>query len=100
MAKKKRKRFNSLKLAEEFSSKVNGSVNDCTKIKDAKSPYTVTYARTGIDNVLYMKCKGLKNKKSLVSGGLSKIKHTFGTHPNPLFFIYVVTLSFKKMNYD
>jgi hypothetical protein len=52
VAKKRRKRFNSEKSAKEFAIKVNGKVNDCREIRGAKSPFTVTYERTGIDNRL------------------------------------------------
>ena len=39
----RRKRFNSEKAAHSFAKKVNGKVNDLRQIKEAKSPFTVTY---------------------------------------------------------
>lgn len=42
---RKRKRFDSLNSAQSFAKKVNGQVNDLTKISEAKSKYTVTYDR-------------------------------------------------------
>ena len=39
----RRIRFNSKKSAESFAKKVDGKVNDCRDIKEAKSPFTVTY---------------------------------------------------------
>jgi len=39
----RRKRFNSEKAALSFAKKVDGKVNDLRKIKEAKSPFTVTY---------------------------------------------------------
>ena len=39
----RRKRFNIEKDALSFAKKVDGKVNDLRKIKEAKSPFTVTY---------------------------------------------------------
>ena len=43
---KKRKRFNSEKSAQQFAKKVNGQINDLRKIENAKSSFTVTYEVT------------------------------------------------------
>ncbi|MCH7516017.1 MAG: hypothetical protein IIB08_02620 [Bacteroidetes bacterium] len=42
----RRKRFNSEKAALSFAKKVYGKVNDLREIKEAKSPFTVTYQST------------------------------------------------------